>query len=69
MGVAKQHKAVKLIIGMISNDPDLIMKMEKTLEWKFGKIDFRTALLDFAYTDYYAPEMGQNYLKVQERSH
>ena len=60
MGVAKQHKPVKLIIGMISNDPDLIMKMEKTLEWKFGKIDFRTSLLDFAYTDYYAPEMGQN---------
>jgi hypothetical protein len=60
MGVAKQHKPVKLVIGMISNDPDLIMKMEKTLEWKFGKIDFRTSLLDFAYTDYYAPEMGQN---------
>ena len=60
MGVAKQHKPVKLIIGMISNDPDLIMKVEKTLEWKFGKIDFRTALLDFAYTDFYAPEMGQN---------
>ena len=60
MGVAKKHKPVKLIIGMISNDPDLIMKMEKTLEWKFGKIDFSTSLLDFAYTDYYAPEMGQN---------
>lgn len=58
MGVANQHKPVKLIIGMISNEPDLIMKVEKTLEWKFGTIDFRTALLDFAYTDYYAPEMG-----------
>ena len=60
MGVAKGHKPVKLIVGMISNEPDLIMKVEKDLEWRFGPIDFRTALLDFAYTDYYASEMGQN---------
>ncbi|HOX10342.1 MAG TPA: DUF4416 family protein [Candidatus Omnitrophota bacterium] len=60
MGAAKSHKLVKLVIGMISNEPDLIMKVEKQLEWKFGKIDFRTALLDFSYTDYYAPEMGQS---------
>jgi hypothetical protein len=45
---------------MISNDPKLLLKLEKTLEWKFGPIDFRTALLDFAYTDYYEPEMGRD---------
>ena len=60
MGAVKSHRPVKLIVGMISNDPELIMKVEKQLEWRFGKIDFRTALLDFSYTDYYAPEMGQN---------
>lgn len=60
MGVAKQHKPVKLIAGMISNDSDLILRVERILERSFGPIDFRTALLDFAYTDYYEPEMGGN---------
>lgn len=60
MGVAKLHKPVKLIVGMISNDSNLFLKVEKTLEWKFGKIDFRTSMLDFAYTAYYSPEMGEN---------
>ncbi len=60
MGVAKRSKLVKLVVGMISNDAGLLLKLEKTLEWKFGPIDFRTALLDFAYTDYYEPEMGGN---------
>lgn len=60
MGEVRKPRLVKLIIGMISNDPNLLLKLEKTLEWKFGQIDFRTALLDFAYTDYYEPEMGAN---------
>lgn len=60
MGVVKQHKPVKLIVGMISNDSNLLLKVEGILQRAFGQIDFRTALLDFAYTDYYEPEMGGN---------
>src|SRR3989338_8546932 len=60
MGEVRKAKSVKLVVGMISNDPNLLLKLEKTLEWRFGPIDFRTALLDFAYTDYYEPEMGSN---------
>ena len=60
MGAVKKPNKVKLVVGMISNDPNLLLKLEKTLEWRFGPIDFRTALLDFAYTDYYEPEMGSN---------
>jgi hypothetical protein len=60
MGAVKKANQVKLVVGMISNDPNLLLKLEKTLEWRFGPIDFRTALLDFAYTDYYEPEMGSN---------
>ncbi len=60
MGAVRKANKVKLVVGMISNDPNLLLKLEKTLEWKFGPIDFRTALLDFAYTDYYEPEMGAN---------
>jgi len=60
MGAVRTHKPVKLVIGMISNEADLIMKVEKQLEGRFGQIDFRTALLDFSYTDYYAPEMGKD---------
>lgn len=60
MGVTKQHKLVKLIVGMISNDPALLLKVEAVLQRAFGPIDFRTSLLDFAYTNYYEPEMGGN---------
>ena len=60
MGAVRKAKQVNLVVGMISNDPNLLLKLEKTLEWRFGPIDFRTALLDFAYTDYYEPEMGSN---------
>ncbi|MFH0772644.1 MAG: DUF4416 family protein [Candidatus Omnitrophota bacterium] len=60
MGAAKKHKPVKLIVGMISNDPELFFKTEKILERPFGPVDFRTSLLDFAFTDYYEPEMGKN---------
>lgn len=60
MGVVKKPNQVKLVVGMISNDPNLLLRLEKTLEWRFGPIDFRTALLDFAYTNYYEPEMGSN---------
>lgn len=60
MGIAKQHKPVKLIVGMISSDPALLLKVEAVLQRAFGPIDFRTSLLDFAYTNYYEPEMGGN---------
>lgn len=60
MGVVKSHKPVKLIAGMITNDSELLLKVEKILERRFGPIDFRTSLLDFAYTNYYQPEMGGN---------
>lgn len=60
MGAAKKHKPVKLVVGMISNDPELFFKTEKILEKSFGPVDFRTSLLDFAFTDYYEPEMGKN---------
>ncbi len=60
MGVMKRHKPVKLIVGMISNDSNLLLKVEAILQRAFGPIDFRTSLLDFAYTNYYEPEMGGN---------
>lgn len=60
MGITKKHKTVKLIVGMISNDSKLLLKTEAILQRRFGPIDFRTSLLDFAYTDYYEPEMGGN---------
>lgn len=60
MGAPKKIRDVKLIVGMISNDTELMLKTERIFERKFGPIDFRTSLLDFAFTDYYEPEMGRN---------
>jgi hypothetical protein len=50
----------KLIIGLIFTADFNIKELEKKLEKGFSSVDYRSAQLDFNYTDYYAPEMGDN---------
>ena len=55
------HDKVKLIVGLISNDEALLDKIVPLLEKKFkNKADFKSGVIDFAYTDYYNKEMGRN---------
>ena len=56
----KRFKPVKakLITSIFSGDPKLIDETSGTLEKMFGKIDFRSPLMDFTHTEYYKDEMG-----------
>ena len=59
MGKISPLKKVKLIVGLISGDEALLdkigVRLEKALK---NKIDFKSDIIDFTYTDYYDKEMG-----------
>ncbi len=59
MGIIQEHDQVKLVISIFSQDKNLIDSVIKLLVDKFGKIDFKTKLLDFNQTNYYETEMGK----------
>lgn len=58
MGEIRRHPPVKLIVGMISADVNLFLPVEASLCQKFGRADFKSDVVPFNYTDYYAKEMG-----------
>ena len=55
---------VKLIASVFSREPELIHKVSRILERMFGKIDFRSPLMDFTHTEYYNDEMGRGLKRV-----
>ena len=63
MGEIKGHPPVKLIIGMIAADESLFSAIEAPLSQKFGAVDFRSEIMPFDYTDYYAKEMGADLMR------
>jgi hypothetical protein len=59
MGRIYPPEKVKLIAGLISKDDELFDKVGAKLEKNLkNKIDFKSGLIDFTYTDYYNKEMG-----------
>lgn len=58
MRKAQKPKKVKLIIGLLAKNKKLLNEIEEFFVKKFGKIDYRSGDIDFAYTDYYKKEMG-----------
>lgn len=59
MSKPKEPNPVKLIIGLITGDTEIIKPVLKRLEDKFDNIDVLSKRLDFSHTDYYKDEMGQ----------
>ncbi len=49
---------VKLFIGILYSDENLLNHALNLLEEQYGKIDFRSPLFQFTITDYYESEMG-----------
>ena len=50
---------VKLIAGLLSNNEALLDKVSTILENRLkNKVDFKSDVIDFTYTDYYDEEMG-----------
>ncbi len=60
MGEVKEHKPVKLVIGMFTNRLELFQETLKTLEKKFGPVDYESPLLPFNKTNHYKEEFGKN---------
>jgi hypothetical protein len=58
MGAIGNANKVKLFCGIISADEDLTLKALEKLEKEFGKIDVKSETVDFDFTSYYNPEMG-----------
>ena len=63
MGKAKHPPGVKLIVPMFTGDPRLFEIAESRLSEEFGEIDFRSGVLSFDHTNYYAPEFGEGLLR------
>lgn len=58
MGQAGKPLPAKLTVGLIYRDNLVKIQTIALLEKKYGRIDFLSDELDFDYTDYYRPEMG-----------
>jgi hypothetical protein len=53
-------KPAKLVISLLLNNKDLLPGVVYDLEQVYGAIDLISPWMDFNYTDYYAPEMGNS---------
>ena len=58
MGKIQQALPVKLIVGVLTSDPELLSETEKELTTLFGVIDARSEIFPFDWTGYYDKEMG-----------
>ncbi|MBN2030530.1 DUF4416 family protein [bacterium] len=54
----KKPDCVKLFVGILYSDEELLQKALNLLEKQYGKIDFKSRTFEFTITDYYEPEMG-----------
>jgi len=63
MGTVKNPLPVKLIMAVFTNQLELFPRIEKELEKKYGKIDLKSPIFEFNYTDYYQDEMGSGLKK------
>lgn len=58
MGKPRPPARVKLIVGMLSGDVDLLERARHLLSRQFGPVDLQSPIWPFASTNYYEPEMG-----------
>ena len=60
MGKISTPAPVKLIIGFIFKDEGFLIKALGMLRRHFGRIDYESTVIPFAYTDYYEKEIGKS---------
>ncbi|MFH1478755.1 MAG: DUF4416 family protein [Candidatus Omnitrophota bacterium] len=63
MGISRIPPGAKLIVGILAKDLAILGKAEELLNKEFGEIGYKSALLQFNFTDYYKEEMGNPLLK------
>jgi hypothetical protein len=59
MGKAKEAKPAKLFMSLIVSEDGILHQAIEDLRLAFGGIDFISERLPFNFTNYYAPEMGE----------
>lgn len=63
MGSVRRPVLVKLFVGLLSGDGDLLRRARQKLIRRFGPVDVESAVWPFTQTDYYESEMGPNLLR------
>jgi hypothetical protein len=58
MGAVRQFTPVKLFIGVLVSNRKFIASVEERLAALYGKVDHRSDVIPFDFTDYYEKEMG-----------
>jgi len=55
----REHKPVKLVVGMFTNRLELFKETLRALKKRFGPVDYESPPLPFNKTDYYEEEFGK----------
>ena len=63
MGVAKEHRPVKLFVGMFTGREGLFETARAQLGKAYGAVDHVSPVWPFDFTTYYAEEFGDNLLR------
>ncbi|MGD8453172.1 MAG: DUF4416 family protein [Phycisphaerae bacterium] len=58
MARPRAAQPVKLVIGLLSGDQDLLRRARHLLSREYGDVDTESDVWPFTMTDYYEPEMG-----------
>ena len=58
MGEIKTPEPVKLICGLLTGDPEMLIRAKGTLTRGFGSIDGESDIIPFDFTAYYQKELG-----------
>ena len=64
MGTPQQPQRVKLFIAIMYDGRFAVSALIERLRARFGEEDFSYGPVDFSWTDYYAPEMGEHLYKL-----
>ena len=63
MGLAREHRPVKLIVGMFTAQQGLFDVLRAELEKAYGSADHGSPVWPFDFTTYYAEEFGEDLLR------
>ncbi len=58
MGIAAQPTPAKLVLPMLTNQPELFAMASEALCRRFGRTDYISTVIPFTHTAYYAAEFG-----------
>lgn len=63
MGAPTPPQPVKLLVALLSADPQLFATVTSQLQQSYGPVDLESEIFPWNTTDYYREEMGENLLR------